>query len=149
MFGCERDVDPFNAGEPEPIDDLLVDEGDYGPHGSGEESHKRPDAYKAPTTRADGYDAPSIEDAGTDDVEAARPGNNRLGCLIGFIVFFVVFGQLILGVISCTSTMVEGVLSETSVESYDYDSSYDYDDDGYEYDSGYDDSWSWSYSYDL
>ena len=131
MFGRERDVDPFNAGEPEPMDGSVVDDSDeaYGAHGSGDEPHKMPDDYAAPTTDDSAYDAPSIEndvtsrrafaesyDNDDDEGGSATPTGNGRGCLIGCLVTAIVFGQLILGLVSCTVSFVSDALDDGAAD---------------------------------
>lgn len=131
MFGRERDVDPFNAGEPEPMDGSVVDDSDeaYGAHGSGDEPHKMLDGYAAPTTDDSDYDAPSIEDDVTsrqasaesyddddDEGESVMPTGNGRRCLIGCLVTAIVFGQLILGLVSCTVSFVSDALDDGAAD---------------------------------
>lgn len=117
----DAQVDPFSAGDPvmpgdepawtgdEDHEDVGDDEGpDYAPHGEpGGEPHKRDDNYRAPTTRAHGYDAPSTE--GTPARGGARRATRRRRGGCGCAALIV---SMVLVVIALGGAFVEWVATE-------------------------------------
>lgn len=103
MSDERRQVDPFNADEPDMIG--VSDEIGYTSHAESETTaHKEPDDY----------DAPSLDDKSpvkrrifTGHIQRIRPKNNRPGCLIASVVcgvFIIVF--LVSFIPSCVDSLV-------------------------------------------
>lgn len=135
----DSQVDPFNAGdpvmpgdepwaddEPDPDEDAFEAE-NYEPHGEeGGTPHKAGDDYRAPTKRGRAYDAPSIDEEAApgggrplgpewqraaDEARggARRRGRERSGCIVALVVALILFSSLGGLVMSCVSTVGEGI----------------------------------------